>query len=106
MQARRLQQYELSLGQDAKAWADWVVSWAREFLSRNACVTPSDLRAACDQFDRRPPHQNHWGLVWNRLRDLGLERQDESVISRTPTRNAAREPVWVAGPRWDRRRTT
>lgn len=79
---------------DGQDWLSCVLRVARDLAAADGSLTPSRLRERCATLGLEPPHPNHWGSVWARLRTAGWQRGQEQV-SRTATRNAAREAVWT-----------
>lgn len=79
---------------DGQEWVGRVLAVVRDLAACDGCLTPSRLRERCATLGLTPPHPNHLGSVWARLRAAGWQRGQEQV-SRTATRNAAREAVWT-----------
>lgn len=82
---------------DGVEWELKVAALARQIAAEAGCLTPSRLRSAAKVRQLDPPHPNHWGSFWNRLRSEGWRRGNEST-SLTASRNAAREALWFPPP--------
>ena len=79
---------------DGDAWVLATLGVARDLGRVDGSMTPSSLRARCATLGLTPPHPAHWGAFWARLKTDGWTRGAEQT-SRTATRNAAREAVWL-----------
>jgi len=79
---------------DGDEWLVKVLAVARDLARDEGSLTPSRLRQRCATLGLKPPHQNHWGMAWGLLKAQGWHRGGDRT-SRTATRNAARESVWL-----------
>ena len=81
---------------------DWAEGVVRTVVGVKGLVTPDDLQDAMDADEMRPPNPGLVGVLWNRLRRLGLVRTTEEHTSKAKTSNGRRISVWRPGPTWGR----
>lgn len=79
---------------DGAEWLAKVLAVARDLGREEGSLTPSRLRQRCSTLGLKPPHSAHWGSLWARLGSDQWRRGGERT-SKTETRNAARESVWL-----------
>ena len=72
-----LRSIESATGRAADEWLDWAEGVVRTVVGVKGLVTPDDLQDAMDADEMRPPNPGLVGVLWNRMRRLGLARHGE-----------------------------